>query len=147
MIKLVDLTKNNWKLAIKLDVYDSQKKYIASNIYSIAESTFHKGTILKGIQNGSETVGFVLCWLSTENKNLSTIVRFMIGKDFQGKGYGKIGLELLIKMFKEEFNRKLISLSVIPENNSARKFYEKIGFENTSKMVEGELKYIYKINY
>ena len=144
MLKLVDLNQNNWKDASKLEVHDSQKNFIASNLHSIAESCFYDGTLLKGIYNDSEMIGFSLCFFPSDEQEYGYIVRYMIDKKHQKKGYGTKGLHLLLKeVFKQAYAKKYVTLTVIPENDIAKRLYERVGFHNTNEIVEGELKYLY----
>ena len=59
--------------------------------------------------------------------------RFMIDSNFQGLGYGKAALDFIIKYLKENFNLKIIYLSVHDMNNQAISLYEEFGFFNTQK--------------
>ncbi|MHA2248972.1 MAG: GNAT family N-acetyltransferase [Candidatus Kariarchaeaceae archaeon] len=141
VIDLVEITKDNWKEVIKLDVQYEQQKYVASNVHSIAEAQFYKGSIFKALQVDQKFVGFTLLYNPPNEPELGHIVRYMIDKNHQGKGYGTAGLEAIIEQFKSVYNKKVITLTVIPENKLSRHLYEKVGFENTGEIVEGEIKY------
>lgn len=54
--------------------------------------------------------------------------RFMIGKQLQGKGYGKQAAIAFFEYFKTKHNADKLYISVSLENILARKMYSSIGF-------------------
>lgn len=144
-VSLEPITKDNWKRAIVLEVKENQKSFVATNIHSIAESSFYETAFNYGIFYNEDMIGFVLIFNPPEEPELGHIVRFMIDEKFQRKGLGKHSIQQIIKLFSKNFNKTVVTLSVIPENHGARAFYESAGFINTGEVVEGELKYKYKI--
>lgn len=54
--------------------------------------------------------------------------RFMIGAQFQGKGYGKQAVLDFLEYFKTQHSAKEIYISVSLDNIVARKLYSSIGF-------------------
>jgi len=60
--------------------------------------------------------------------------RFMIGKQFQGKGYGKRAAQAFLDYFKEKHNADKLFISVSLENTVARKMYASIGFEEIKEV-------------
>lgn len=51
MITLKPIDKDNWHAAIRLEVAPEQRNFVASNLYSIAESHFEPGAVPLGIYN------------------------------------------------------------------------------------------------
>lgn len=145
-VSLKPVTKDNWKKAIALDVKEHQKSYVASNLHSIAESSFYETAYNYGIFENEEMVGFVLFFIPPEESESGHIVRFMIDKNHQRKGLGRQSLKQIIDLLSEKYQSKVITLTVIPENDTARAFYENVGFVNTDEIVEGELKYKYIVD-
>ncbi|MHA2290488.1 MAG: GNAT family N-acetyltransferase [Promethearchaeota archaeon] len=143
-VSIRPITVKNWKEAIKLEVSESQKSFVASNIHSIAESSFYETSYNYGIFQNDSMVGFILLFLPPEEENNGHIVRFMIDKKYQRKGLGSEAISCIIRLIHEEFRRKEITLTVIPTNHAARAFYEKNNFVNTGEIVDGELKYKYR---
>jgi diamine N-acetyltransferase len=60
--------------------------------------------------------------------------RFMIGKQFQGKGYGKRAAIAFLGYFKKKHNADKLYISVSLENTVARKMYASIGFEEIKEI-------------
>ncbi|MCE7737500.1 MAG: GNAT family N-acetyltransferase [Candidatus Heimdallarchaeota archaeon] len=144
-VSLKPITVENWKKAVKLEVNENQKSYIASNIHSIAESSFYETSYNYGIYQNEELVGFVLFFNPPEEPELGHIVRFMIDKNHQRKGLGREGIKQVIELLSTKFSKKIITLTVIPDNHTARAFYENVGFINTYEIVDKELKYKYTV--
>lgn len=72
-------------------------------------------------------IGFVL-YDYDENFPGWSMSRFMIGKQFQGKGYGKQAVEAFLDYFKKNHNADRLYISVSLDNAVARKMYSNIGF-------------------
>ena len=51
----------------------------------------------------------------------------MIGKAFQGKGYGKQAVTEFLDKFRKEHRANKLYISVSPENKVARKMYGDLG--------------------
>lgn len=65
--------------------------------------------------------------------------RIMIGDKYQGKGYGKASVKLLIKRLYKEYGHRKIYLSVYDDNINAIQLYERIGFKfNGEEDTNGE---------
>lgn len=60
--------------------------------------------------------------------------RFMIGKQFQGKGYGKRAVLAFLDYFKRKHNADKLYISVSLENTVARKMYASIGFDKIKEV-------------
>jgi diamine N-acetyltransferase len=133
-VTLRPLTAENWEESIDLQVSDEQKEYVAPNLYSIAESRFEPTFVILAIYADEQMVGFAM--YDTVDY---CIVRFMIDKRFQGKGYGRAAMLLLIDQFEGEFAHPSACLSFVPGNIAAERLYESVGFYRTGEMDEDEL--------
>lgn len=67
------------------------------------------------------------------------IWRFMIGKDFQGKGYGTEALSSAIRLLANENLFSTIQINYVKGNFPAKHLYEKLGFQETGEMEENEI--------
>ena len=65
--------------------------------------------------------------------------RFMIAAEYQGKGFGREGLSLLIEHVKTRPNATELGTSHVPGEGSPGPFYEKMGFVYTGEEDHGEL--------
>lgn len=140
MLHLKTITKDNWIKAISLKVREDQVKFVASNTVSLAQLNFLENFHAKGIYYGEEMVGFTLYGID-EDDNEYWIYRMMIDQKHQGKGYGKEAVQLVIEDIRamKEPHNQTISLSYEPDNEHAKRIYEKMGFQEIDGLViEGE---------
>ncbi len=138
----------NWHDIEELRVTKEQKGYLDSNVgslalaYVIREAGFHVFPF--GIYKGEKPIGFVMIGydipLDVEDdlnekywftRDSYFIWRFMIDKRFQGKGYGKQALELVLDFIRSAPCRKAkyAWLCYANDNEAARKMYAGFGFE------------------
>lgn len=98
MISLQDLDHENWILCARLSLDEFQKDYVASNVYSIAESKVEEHYCPRVICFNDEVVGFLMYCVEIDppDKTLFWLFRLMIGKDHQVKGYGTKALQIAI---------------------------------------------------
>lgn len=145
-IILREITPENFKECIKLKVSDNQKTFVATNLYSIAQSKIYPTHLPFAVYDGDEMVGFVLYGFDEEEKRFY-LGRLMIDEKFQGKGYGRAATLEVIERLKQVENCKEIYLSFVPENKNAEKLYESIGFKDTGELNDGgEIIMRYEIN-
>ncbi len=78
------ITAKNWQACTKLELNPSQKDFVPSNLYSIAEAQFYPDANSKAIYAGEELVGYVLFGQDTESKAWR-LFRLMIDQSQQGK--------------------------------------------------------------
>jgi diamine N-acetyltransferase len=144
-ITLRDITQDNFQECIHLSVFADQEKFISSNTYSIAESKIFSFWIIKAIYAAEIMVGFLM--YAKDNKNgILDLARLMIDCKFQGKGYGKEALNCLLSIAKEDEEIDRIGIHVEKENEDAKQFYKKYGFEDMRMMEYGEEVFILRIN-
>ena len=153
MPEIRPVTKDNWLALIKLQVREDQKHFVASNLYSIAESQFgddfegHRDLHPFGIfDDGDEPVGFLMYGFNFEHpKQQAFIQRLMVDEKFQGKGYGRFGMQKILEIFRADVRIKEVGISYEPENEAARKLYASLGFSETGRMVEDEVEAVLKL--
>lgn len=140
MLHLETITKDNWLKAISLRVREDQVNFVASNAVSLAQLNFLENFHAKGIYLGEEMIGFALYGID-EDDHEYWIYRMMIDHKHQGKGYGKEAIQLVINdiLANKEERHQTITLSYEPENEHAKRIYEKIGFtEVDGFIISGE---------
>lgn len=124
-----EINKLNYWDCIALTVDDNQKDFVADNKQSLVEAAYEDGLYVLGIYHEDVMVGFVLYDYDDSILGWS-MSRFMIGKQFQGKGYGKQAVIEFLDYFKKRHNADKIYISVSLENTVARKMYSDVGFMN-----------------
>ncbi|MDY0409759.1 GNAT family N-acetyltransferase [Virgibacillus soli] len=129
-MKLVikDVNKDNWRQVAALKVAHEQSDYIESNLYSIAQSAFETYWKSRALYAGDTLIGYAMYGAFSDKEKTVWLDRFMIDITYQGKGYAKQFLPMLIREIKELYPCNRIYLSVVLENKVAIRMYEKLGF-------------------
>ena len=153
MPEIRPVTRDNWRQLIRLQVREDQRHFVASNLYSIAESQF--GDDFEGhwdlhpfgiFDDGDEPVGFLMYGFNFEHpKQQAFIQRLMVDEKFQGKGYGRFGMQKVLEIFRADERIREVGISYEPENEAARKLYASLGFSETGRMMEDEVEAVRKL--
>ena len=145
MTEIRHVTIENWQALIKLQVREDQKHFVASNLYSIAQSKFgdeyegHWDLFPFGIYDEETPVGFLMYALNFAHPTHQAFIqRLMVDEKFQGKGYGKFGMNWMLDFFRADERIKMVGISYAPNNEVARKLYASYGFVETGKIVDGD---------
>lgn len=147
MLEVRPVTKENWKELIALKVRDDQKHFVASNLYSIAEAQFgehipgegHWNMMPFGIYDEDKPVGFLMISYNYDFARFQGfILRLMVDEKFQGKGYGKFGMNWMLERYRADERVKAVAISYEPDNEAARTLYASLGFQETGEIVDGE---------
>jgi diamine N-acetyltransferase len=153
-LSIKPVTKDNWHSLIKLKVREDQSHFVASNLYSIAESQFgsdeadgsHWDLYPYGVYDDETPVGFLMYGYNFQYPDFQAFIsRLMVDQNQQGKGYGKYGMERMLETFRSDNRIQSVGISYEPENHGARKLYAGLGFVETGKMLDGEVVAIYKM--
>jgi len=136
-VTLRDVDRENFGRCIGLEVHEGQRGYVASNLYSIAQSKVEPALRPQAVYDGEEMVGFVMYGYD-EEEGCHCIARVMIDKSHQGKGYGRAATTEVVRRLRAEPGCRQIALSVNPENRTAQALYESLGFEKTGEVAHGE---------
>ena len=135
MINLKEITSKNLKSIIDLNVKEDQKDYVALNSVSIAQGHYSKSAWFKGIFYDDRPVGFVMLDL-IEEENKCFLWRFMIDREYQGKGFGKIALTQVIDFVRSLNLYTYIATSYVPAENGAGGFYKNFGFIESEEITK-----------
>lgn len=160
MIKLEPIThKNVWKI-LKLRVEDSQDDFVASNTQSLVEAylTLSVGGNVYpfGIYDDDTPVGFLMIGYGVDETfedppriaygNYS-LWRLMIDRSFQRRGYGRQAI-LLALDFIRTFPcgpAEYCYLSYEKENETAKRLYHSLGFEENGETDGDEIVAVRKL--
>ena len=121
------IDRSNYWECMELTIDDSQKDFVADNKQSLVEAAYEENLYTLGIYCQDTKVGFILYDYDDQIPGWS-MSRFMIGKQLQGKGYGKQAAIAFFAYFKTKHNADKLYISVSLENILARKMYSSIGF-------------------
>jgi len=151
MITLRPITYDNFADCISLEPHEHQKKYIASNLFSLAEAyvALSSGAFIPmpfAIYDDDVMVGFIMLAYDPadedeDDETVYKVCRLMIDKDHQGKGYGRRAMERALEIIRTfpHGEAGLVVLSYNPDNEAARSLYSSLGFKETGEVEGGEV--------
>ena len=161
MIRLEKINgKNVWDI-LELHVGEAQKSFVASNDISIIEAfialTHHGSAFPFGIYDDNTPVGFVMIGYGSDDEWFQPPVvaegnynlwRLMIDERYQGKGYGRKAMKLIMDFIAGEpcGPAEYCWLSYEPENLAAKALYASFGFRETGERDGDEIIAILKLN-
>ena len=138
-LMLREITRDTVRAICDLKVSEEQEKFVAANSVSIAEAHFSDEAWFRAIYADETPVGFVMLYEAPE-KGPYGIWRFMIDQRYQGIGYGRKAMELVVQHVKSESNVKEFLTSCHEGKGSPKGFYGKMGFIDTGRKTKnGEL--------
>jgi diamine N-acetyltransferase len=114
-----------------------QRKFVASNAYSIAQAYFEPKAWFRGIYAGDQPVGFMMLYDDVEKQEYF-LWRLMIAGPHQRKGYGQEAIKLLLGYIRTRPGATALLTSYVPDENGPGAFYRRLGFEPTGEILEGE---------
>lgn len=109
MIQLEELNVDNWLTVCDLSVTEEQKEvFPIPNVYWIGISRYEENTTLFAIKDEEEYVGLVGCGYDEDGIS-GYINPLMIDRKFQGRGYSKEALRLIIDYLSKQLKVTVIS--------------------------------------
>ncbi|KRE24916.1 GNAT family N-acetyltransferase [Paenibacillus sp. Soil522] len=152
MITLRKITLENRRAIFNLEVSEDQRRFVASNLSSVAScyvlATNGGHPFPFTIYADEQPVGFVMITYRITGYELPTIaddsyciVRLMIDKQYQNRGYGREAMKKIL-----EFIRTFPAgpahycwISYKDDNVAAKKLYESFGFRENGEILGDEL--------
>jgi len=130
-----------------LALHEHQRDFLADNLYSIAQASFHPHYHCRAIYAGDSPVGFLMyVALKEEGQDGEyAIWRFMVDREYQGKGHGRRAMELAIAEIRQHGDVRKIWICYWPENPVAKDFYAGFGFVETGLDEEGEMQAVLQV--
>ena len=151
MIEFREINWNNFEKCIRLELKEEQKNFLASNVYSLAQSYVallndELPAMTFAIYDGETMIGFIMMYHDTAEENeygdeaCYGILRFMIDKNFQGKGYGKKAMSKALDYIKSfpQGDASSVYISFDPLNVIAKNLYTSFGFQDTGKVNDAD---------
>ena len=134
---LREITRENWLQCVRLKVAPEQEPFVAPNGVSLAQSKYEPEWVPLALYDNEEMVGFVMYGVSPE-EGKHWILRVMVDRRYQGKGYGRAAMRLLLDRLRAIPGCDEVAISYEPENDVARRLYASCGFRETGEIIEGE---------
>jgi len=121
---------------------DDQRNMVADNSNSIAEAHFSDNAWFRAIYADETMIGFVMLHIGADHDDGircpgAFLWRFMIAGAYQGRGFGRRAIELLVSDLRARgFSDLTLSYSVGP--GSPEPFYRRLGFVATGGRYDEE---------
>ena len=144
MIKLEEITADNFEDVLNLKVSKNQENFVSTTAYSLAQAyVYRENAYPFAIYADDTLVGFIMFGFY-ESRNQYTLWKFLIDEKYQNKGYGKIALLLGIEYMKKQHDIKEMYTGVSIDNNVAERLYYSVGLQLTGLVENGmkELRYV-----
>lgn len=140
-VELRDVTADNRQAVASLALAPDQEDLVASNAESLREARSDPDARPRAVYAGGRVVGFLMYDAGEPDDELreALIYRFMIDRNHQGKGYGRVALALAIDEIRAIGGVSKISISYMPDNPTAKPFYASFGFVEAGVDEDGEM--------
>ena len=138
MIRLTEVTEDNWVDVASLSVKDDQKNYVAPAIGILARAYVYRACNARiyVIENDGTIVGTALVREFADEPLGYDLQQFMIDHRFQGNGYGSTALGLILDELRKEGHYDHVEVCVKKEDFKAIHIYEKHGFTDSGYVDE-----------
>jgi GNAT superfamily N-acetyltransferase len=141
-VSLREITPANVYAVLRLKVSDAQRGYVADNAASLAEAAYKEEAWARAIYADDVPVGFLMLYDETLRSDPAEVPevmlwRLMVDARHQGRGYARQALDQVIQHLRSRAV-KMLEVSYVPGEGSPLGFYEKLGFTETGREVDGE---------
>ena len=138
MIRLTEITEDNWLEAAGLAVGDEQKYFVAPAVGIIARGYVYRDCNAKVyvIKDDDTVVGLALVREFADEPLGYDLQQLMIDKRFQGNGFGSKALKLILDELKKEGHYDQVEVCVKKDDAAAIHLYENHGFTDSGYIDE-----------
>lgn len=133
MIRLAEITEDNWTEAASLAVKKSQMGFVAS-----AQGILARGYVYRNcggrvflIENDGTAVGLALVREFADEPVGYDLQQFMIDARYQNRGYGSEALKLILDELRNEGKFDHVEVCVKKGDTDAVRLYERHGFRDS----------------
>lgn len=145
-IALHEITRDNWRAALRLSVHPEQQRFVADTTpiaaVALAKAYVRPGGLIwlpYAILADTQMVGLIELAYAPGSADQYWVYHFFIDQAQQRKGYGKAALRAFITLVGTRHPAcQRISLAVHPENQRAQQLYTSVGFQPTGAELYGE---------
>ena len=130
-----EITSDNYSQVLNLKITPEQEaaKFVSPVVRSLADAWFYREEGIaypKAVYADEDLVGFIMYELDTEEHQVF-IWRFLIDQRYQGKGYGRQTIEVVMEMAKEQAQITKVVADYVDGNEPMKKILLDLGFEET----------------
>ncbi len=138
MIRLVSVTEDNWLDIAALAVQEHQRNFVAPAVGILARGYVYRDCNARvyAFENDGVIVGAALVREFTDEPLGYDLQQFMIGRQYQHRGYGSEALRLILEELRNENHYDHVELCVKKADTEAIRLYEKHGFVDSGYVDE-----------
>ena len=138
MIRLAEVTEENWLEVASLSVKEDQKEFLAPPVGILARGYVYRNCNGKVfvIENDGAVIGVALVREFTDEPLGYDLQQFMIDERYQGKGYGSAALALILNALRREGHYDHVEVCVKKKDTEALRLYEQHGFVDSGYIDE-----------
>ena len=136
-VTLRPIDRDNLWAVVDLKLHPGQEAFVEVNVASIANASVEPTFVPLAIYAGEELVGFAM-YGQHPRTGAWWVIRLMIDRDHQGKGYGRAAMDVVIGLMAERVGCAEIVTSFNPDNAVAAGLYASLGFRPTGEVEDGE---------
>lgn len=144
-VALREITDDNRDAVLALAVSEEQSTYVADVAQSLRDAVDYPEAKAwyRAVYHDDEPVGFVMIsdGITSDDPTLLGpyfLWRLLIDQRFQGRGYGRGALDLIVEHVRTRPDARELLVSHVVGPASPRPFYEAYGFVPTGPVHEGE---------
>lgn len=142
-------TRNSLEALLALRVAPSQRGLVAEPAQTLAQAQFEPGSFVWGLWDGNRAVGLMAMvdpraypYLEPgDDPGAAYLWRLMVDVSRQGRGYGRLALDLAVEQTRD-WGLSRLAAGVVDRADSALGFYEAYGFRRTGRLPHGEVEIV-----
>ena len=133
MLRLVDIDETNFFDARALALEEDQRRFLDIPLGILARGYVYRDQRARvlAVDDGDEVVGLLLVKDMDEEPACYDLQQFMIDRRFQGRGYGRAALGLLLDNLQREGKYDNVEVCVHRDNAAALALFTGAGFMDT----------------
>lgn len=145
IVHLTPITRENWQACCELSLPAEQQDFVASNLYSIAETQFYPTMQIRAIMTQANTLVGLAVYGISPSTGQYRVARLMIDQAYQGQGYGRAAMQAILAEAEALEAVDQVWLSYREHNHAARKLYQSLGFQEQSCDPNGRIVAMYPL--
>jgi len=110
IVHLTPITRENWQACCELSLPAEQQDFVASNLYSIAETQFYPTMQIRAILTQADALVGLAVYGISPNTGQYRVARLMIDQAYQGHGYGRAAMQAILAEVAALENIKQVKL-------------------------------------
>ena len=138
VVELREVSKDDVRAICRLAVAPTQMSFVAPNAISFAEALFEPKAWYRAIYADGTPVGFAMLSIDRDEPEYY-LWRFMIDALYQGRGYGRVAVGLIVDFVRTLPNAHELLVSWVPADGGPELFYRSLGFVPTGAVEHNEV--------